>query len=100
MSEAANSNEPIRHALLDGRQRTRRAVMAKLARDLDFPKGPAPNLDALFDVLRTDIEGPFTITWRAGETARRALGADFGRLRAVLLDVARQRTDVKVMIED
>ena len=87
-----------RHCVLDGRQRSRAAVLAKLGRDLGHP-APIPNLDALYDVLRTDIEGPVTIAWRLSRATREALGADLPGLRRVLEDVARERPDLRLTIE-
>ena len=91
-------NAVPRRCLLDGRQRTRAAVLAKLARDLGHPT-PIRNLDALYDVLRTDIAGPFTIEWRLNTTTHKALGADLPRLRRVLEEVARERPDLHLVIE-
>ena len=87
-----------RRCVLDGRQRTRAAILAKLGRDLGHP-APIPNLDALYDVLRTDIAGPLTIEWRLNATTHKALGADLPRLRRVLEEVARERADLHLVIE-
>lgn len=87
-----------REARLDGRQRSKRAVLAKLARDLAFPAHFGHNLDALFDVLTTDIEGPIRIRWRLTERAQTALGGDLGPLRRTLEDAAAERPDLTVSI--
>ena len=79
---------------LDGRQRSKAAILSRVARDLGFPAHFGGNLDALFDILTTDIEGPFTIRWRPTANARAALGADFGRIRSTLEDAARERKDM------
>ncbi len=89
-----------RLARLDGRQRSKRAVLAKLARDLRFPAHFRPNLDALFDVLTTDIAGPARIEWRLGRNAARALGPDLEPLRRTLADAATERPDLTVVIRD
>ncbi len=81
---------------LDGDLPDRRAVMARLAGDLGFPMGPPPNLDALFDVLRTDIGGPIEIVWRGTAEARQRLGGDFDRLLGVLRAVAAERADLSI----
>lgn len=88
-----------RRCALDGRQRTRAAVVAKLARDLAFPDWAGSNLDAVYDVLRTDVPGPFTVVWRPTAASLRALGEDFTKLRGLLEEVAAQRADVTVLIE-
>lgn len=86
-----------RSSTIDGRTRSKAGVMAKLARDLKFPAHFGGNLDALYDVLRTDLPGPIKITWSGG---RKALGKDFDGLARVLRDVAAERSDVTVTIED
>ncbi|MCB1969974.1 MAG: barstar family protein [Geminicoccaceae bacterium] len=79
---------------LDGRQRSKRAVMRRLARDLDFPAHFSGSLDALFDVLTGDVKGPLTIHWRPTDRARTTMGADYDRLVATLEDAARERKDI------
>jgi ribonuclease inhibitor len=91
------SKPRTRRSTIDGRTRTKVGVMAKLARDLKFPEHFGGNLDALYDVLRTDLPGPISITWTGG---RKALGKDFDGLARVLRDVAAERGDVMVTIED
>jgi RNAse (barnase) inhibitor barstar len=87
-----------RIAKLDGRQRSKSAVLARLGRGLGLP-APIRNLDALYDVLRRDVRGPFTVAWRPGTAARAALGDDYGRLRAVLEQVAAERDDVRLELD-
>ena len=72
----------------------RARVFASLAAQLGFPAAAAPNLDALWDVLRTDIPGPFTVIWRDHDRARAALGADFERIAGLLAELAAERGDV------
>jgi ribonuclease inhibitor len=86
-----------RSSTIDGRTRSKAGVIARLARDLKFPAHFGGNLDALYDTLRTDIPGPITITWTGG---RKALGGEFAALARVLRDVAAERGDVSVTIED
>lgn len=87
-----------RVARLDGRQRTKAAVLARLGRELGAP-APIRNLDALYDVLRRDVRGPFTVAWRAAPAARQALGADYPAVRAVLEQVAAERGDVRLDLD-
>ena len=86
-----------RRCRLDGRQRSKRAVLAKLARDLGWGR-PIRNLDALHDVLRAEIPGPIEITWRITRRAHAELGADLAPLTATLREVAAERPDVTVEI--
>jgi ribonuclease inhibitor len=89
-----------RLARLDGRQRTKRAVLARLAAELGFPDHFRPNLDALFDVLTTDIEGPIRIEWRLTPATAAALGADLEPLRRTLADAALARPDLTLELID
>jgi ribonuclease inhibitor len=54
------------------------------------------NLDALWDVLTREIEGPVEILWRESDVSRARLGADFDRVTALLREVAEDRPDVYV----
>lgn len=83
----------MRTAILDAGAADRGAVFASLAAQLGFPAQAAPNLDALWDVLRTDMPGPFAVIWRDHERARAMLGADFERLAAIFSDLAAERAD-------
>ncbi len=85
---------------LDGRQRTRQAVLAKLALDLGFPDHFRPNLDALFDVLTTDIEGPIRIEWRLTRNAAATLGPDLEPLLRTIAAAAAERDDLTLVITD
>ncbi len=85
-------------ARLDGRQRSKAAVLAKLARDLGFPEHFQANLDALFDVLTTDIPGPIRIEWQLSARAAAALGADLAPLCRTLADAAEARDDLVFVI--
>ena len=52
-----------------------------------------PNLDALWDVLRTDVRGPFAVVWRDHARARHRLGADHDALCGLLRRLAAERAD-------
>ncbi len=85
-------------ARLDGRQRSKRAVLARLAGELGFPPHFRPNLDALFDVLTTDVAGPVTIDWRLTENARKALGGDYAAIARTLTEAAQARDDLTLRL--
>jgi ribonuclease inhibitor len=55
------------------------------------------NLDALADVLTTDLGGPCEILWEQSEVSKQAMKRDFPRIRTVLKRVAREREDIKVV---
>lgn len=86
-----------RRCLLDGRQRSKRAILAKLARDLGWDR-PLTNLDALYDVLRREIPGPIEIVWRPTAAAQVALGTDMATIAATLREVAAERSDVTLRL--
>ena len=56
----------------------------------------ARNLDALWDVLTREVDGPVEILWRESDVSRARLGPDFDRLTALLREVAEDRPDVYV----
>ncbi|MBI3451467.1 MAG: cob(I)yrinic acid a,c-diamide adenosyltransferase [Rhodospirillales bacterium] len=69
-------------AVLDAGLASLDAVYARLAAELHFPAHFRPNLDALWDVLTTDIPGPVEIVWRDSAAVQARLGADFARIGA------------------
>ena len=85
---------------LDGRQRSKAAILAKLARDLHFPRHFGHNLDALEDVLTRDIEGPLRIVWRRNPKVLAAIGPEAERIERVLRSAAAERGDMTLDIRD
>lgn len=88
----------MRRVILDGALTTPQAVHARLARDLDLPAHYGANLDALWDVLTTDIAGPVEIEWRDAERAQAALGPAFERFASLFRKVAARRDDFRFHI--
>ncbi|MFM8991704.1 MAG: barstar family protein [Alphaproteobacteria bacterium] len=83
----------MRTVLLDGGVPDKAAAIDRIARGL-APGGGAPrHLDALWDVLRGEVRGPFAITWRDHARARERLGGDFDALCALLRRLAAERAD-------
>lgn len=72
----------------------------ELARQLPFPPHFGNNLDALWDVLTADIEGPIRIVWNGAEASHRAMGVDFERIVALLREVGRERKDFHFAIQE
>ena len=89
----------MKSCVLDSSHDSRAKVFAALARDLHCPAGSGRNLDALWDVLRTDIKGPIAITWKDSAAARRALGGDYEPIAKLLRDLAAARADVTVRFD-
>lgn len=69
----------------------------EITRQFDFPDYFGRNLDALYDVLSTDLEGPLEVIWRDSVVSLAAMGNDFQRLRDVLESVASERDDFVVV---
>lgn len=61
-----------------------------ISRALDFPDHYGRNLDALWDVLTTDIERPILLIWKNSECSKQALGKRYHAIRNLLLDVMQQ----------
>lgn len=97
MTNAPAQATPSR-CTIDGNCRTKHAVLARIARDLAFPEHAANNLDALYDVLTTDIPGPIEITWSSPASSRRHLGADYDAILKTLRAAAKERHDVTVKV--
>lgn len=74
--------------------RTLDQLYNELARQLGFPDHFGRNLDALWDVLTTDIEGPLEIVWENPELSRAGLGDDYARLVSLLEDATAERGDM------
>ncbi|BCX18305.1 MAG: hypothetical protein KatS3mg117_1987 [Geminicoccaceae bacterium] len=91
---------PARTCRLDGRTRTRRAAFARLARELAFPAHFGANLDALFDVLTTDLPGPIEIVWHGRSRAELSADPELGPVLATLEEAARARADLTLRIDE
>ncbi len=63
---------------------TARDVHAALAEALDFGPYYGFNLDALWDVLTTDVERPVMIEWKDILISEERLGAEFEKIVDVL----------------
>lgn len=72
------------------------AVYDALAAQLGFPAHFGRNLDALWDVLTTDIAGPIEIEWRDMKAAHRRLGPDFDRLARLFDGLTTTRRDIRI----
>ena len=66
----------------------------ELARQLGFPGHFGRNLDALWDTLTTDVEGPVEIVWEDPEHSQSSLGDEYARVVALLEEVAEERGDM------
>jgi ribonuclease inhibitor len=72
----------------------------QLAEQLDFSSDFINNLDALYDELSANLEGPIQITWENSAEAKIAMGKeDYAALLAVFEDAASDRDDFVVIIQ-
>jgi ribonuclease inhibitor len=75
-------------------------LYGELSRQLSFPLHFGNNLDALFDVLTTDVAGPVHIVWNNAAVSRRAMGNDFETVVTLLRNVGKERKDFAVDIHE
>ena len=71
----------------------------QLAIGLSLLKHFGRNLDALWDVLSTDVEGPFKIVWEHSGESKKFMGKDFDRVVRLFEDLQKEREDFKLKIE-
>ena len=69
----------------------------EIAKKLRFPDYFGRNLDALWDVLTTDVKGPVELAWEGSEASKKSMGKDFEKVSALLKDVEKEREDFKVI---
>ncbi len=75
-------------------------VWPQLDRQVDLPLHFGHNLDALFDVLSADLEGPLTIVWHQHEAAKVAMGEQaYNALLMTLEDASNARMDVVLQLD-
>jgi ribonuclease inhibitor len=70
----------------------------QLAEQLDFSSALINNLDALYDELSANLEGPIQITWQNTEEAKIALGKDYDALLAAFEDAMADRDDFTLFL--
>ncbi len=71
---------------------------SQITKKLLFPEHFGRNLDALWDVLTTDVQGPVELAWEDSEVSKKAMGKDFEKVAALLKDVEKERDDFKVFL--
>ena len=73
-------------------------VYDALAEQLPLPGHFGRNLDALWDSLSGDVEGPFEILWEHAELSKKAMGKDFERLLQLLRELEEERDDFELVL--
>jgi len=92
---------PVKRYLLDGRAIQSVAdFYDEVGRKLPLPPHFGRNLDALADVLSTDIPGPFEIVWENASASKKNLKNDFVKMQSMLKHVAAERADFRITFND
>lgn len=74
-------------------------IYDRLTKRLSLPVYFGRNLDALWDVLSTDVEGPLEIVWTHSDKSKEFMGKDFNRVVKLLKELKKERDDFKLTIE-
>ena len=91
---------PIKRCALNGLViRSLDDLYDQLAGALLFPPHFGRNLDALWDVLSADVEGPFKIVWKHGDVSKKFMGKDFDKVVKLFKELERDRSDFQLKIE-
>ncbi len=75
------------------------ALYDQIGRQLPLPPYFGRNLDALWDLLSTDIPGPLTLIWKNSSHSQSAMGNDFLRVKKLFEELARERKDFTLKFE-
>jgi ribonuclease inhibitor len=90
----------LKRCMLNGKDiRSLDDLYDQLSSRLSMPEYFGRNLDALRDVLSTDVEGPFEIVWRHADDSKKSMGKDFDRAVKLLQKLEEEREDFKLKIE-
>ncbi len=91
---------PVKRCTLSGKKiRSLDDLYDQLSTRLDLPEHFGRNLDALWDVLSTDVEGPFEIEWKCADDSKKSMGKDFDRAVKLLGKLEKERSDFNLKIE-
>lgn len=91
---------PVKRCTLNGRNIfSMDQVYDQLADRFKLPAHFGRNLDALWDVLSTDLEGPFEIVWTHAGESKKALGRNYTRIMKLFLRLEKQRDDFRFKLE-
>ncbi len=71
----------------------------QLAAQLTLPRHFGRNLDALWDTLTAELEGPLTIVWLHADESRTSLGDTYVKVKIMLEEAAGERDDLTLHFE-
>ena len=91
---------PVKRYTLDGNKIGSFAdFYNRISSFMKLPAHFGRNLDALGDVLTTDVEGPFEIDWTCADNSRKLMGKDFDRVVKLLRKLEKDRDDFQLKID-
>jgi len=89
---------PVKKYVLDGQAiQSLDSFYKEIGKVLPLPDYFGRNLDALADVVTTDLDGPCEILWEHAAVSKEAMKRDFQRIRTVLKRVTQEREDIKIV---
>jgi ribonuclease inhibitor len=92
---------PMNRYTLDGSKiRSLDDLYDQLSTQLSLAGHFGRNLDALWDVLSADVEGPFAIVWNNSGDSKKMMGKDFQRVVKLLMELEKERDDFILRIEN
>jgi ribonuclease inhibitor len=91
---------PIKRCTLDGKTiGSLDDLYDQLSIRFSLPEHFGRNLDALWDVLSTDVQGSFEIAWKHAGDSRKLMGRDFDRAVKLMKELQKERDDFTLKIE-
>jgi len=91
---------PVKQYILDGNKIESLAdFYDQISGLMKLPAHFGRNLDALSDVLATDVAGPFEIDWTCADNSRKLMGKDFDRVVKLLRKLEKDRDDFQLKID-
>ena len=91
---------PVKRCTLDGKTiGSLDDLYDQLSTRFSLPEHFGRNLDALWDVLSTDVQGSFEIVWKHTGDSKKLMGRDFDRAVKLLKDLQKERDDFTLKIE-
>ncbi len=94
-----NNKRTVRVTLSGDQVGTIEQFYDSLEKQLNLPTHFGRNLDALWDVLTTDVAGPVEIVWEHAGKSKASMGEVGTVLMELLLEVADERRDFKVFLK-
>lgn len=91
--------EPVRLVFRGAEIATVEEFYDAVVRQLGLGAGFGRNLDALWDLLSTDVPGPLTIIWENADLSRKKLGEKMTAIESLLADLASERDDVEICLK-